>query len=231
MLIDNTMSKPSRDSVRLATFLDKCRMFGSLKGFKHFEVLQRGREEVLLSVYDPKHINHQQAENTKSKRLIESMSPLDKDFEKYQDRTVFLIAGYARYRCPYVWLRSHHALLAQEQDDEIVNTDNPLRLETTVAWKTKEVALWEIVQEIISMTVDPCPENPFEISMEIFDSLDAEQSIMLSASLLVFLKELWLQSEPDVPFVNQVFKDINTLEKRHFSILHSYTSKPSRPII
>ncbi|KAI9031544.1 hypothetical protein CLU79DRAFT_729048 [Phycomyces nitens] len=149
------------------------------------------------------------------------MSPLDKDFEKYQDRTVFLIAGYARYRCPYVWLRSHHALLIQEKDDS-ANTDNPLRLETTIAWKTKEVGLWEIVQEIVSMTVDPCPQNPFEISMDVFDHLDPEQSIMLSASLLVFLRELWLYSEPDVPFVDKVFEDINALEKHHLSTLHSY---------
>lgn len=36
-------------------------------------------------------------------------SPSDKDIEQDQSRTAFLIAGYARYRRPYVWLRSNHA--------------------------------------------------------------------------------------------------------------------------
>ena len=56
-------------------------------------------------------------------------------FLQASDSTLFLVAGYSRYCCPYVWVRSNHHRLMKitgAGDDE---KDNPLRLKSTMKWK------------------------------------------------------------------------------------------------
>ncbi|RUP48560.1 hypothetical protein BC936DRAFT_144393 [Jimgerdemannia flammicorona] len=43
------------ETIRLGTFLADCLTVGCLKGFRHFEVYLRGREELLLRVYNNSH--------------------------------------------------------------------------------------------------------------------------------------------------------------------------------
>ena len=50
---------------------------------------------------------------------------------------MFLIAGYARYNCPYVWIRSNHDRLVRFSSDDTSEKDFPLQLKTTSTWKDK----------------------------------------------------------------------------------------------
>lgn len=61
-------------------------------------------------------------------------------FIQDEKSTLFLIAAYARYNCPYVWVRSNHERLVSFTgggDDESKLKDSPLKLKTTTAWKQK----------------------------------------------------------------------------------------------
>ncbi|KAI8877965.1 hypothetical protein K501DRAFT_229294 [Backusella circina FSU 941] len=151
------------------------------------------------------------------------MSPLDKDLSKQTERTVFLIAGYAKYRCPYVWLRSHHDKLIKQQPNQAIEDDNPLQLRKTSEWKTKDVALWEILAEILSMTVHPT--NPFEVDFDYIDRLPLEESVLLTGSLMAFLESIWIQAEPDVNYIEQVYQDIQKLQSRHLEKVYDYSLK------
>ena len=56
------------------------------------------------------------------------------------DSTLFLLAGYARYNCPYVWVRSNHERLVKMTGTDMEDKndkDNPLRLKSTVRWKDR----------------------------------------------------------------------------------------------
>ncbi|CAG8742646.1 6344_t:CDS:2 [Gigaspora margarita] len=192
------------DTLRLSAFLADCLSVGCLKGFKHFEVYLRGREELLLRVY----IDGQKQNSEESDRMIYNSlslakfqlsngsdftemtsspsSPLDEDLEK--------ATGYARYKRPYVWLRSNHKRLIQLQDDQKLETDNPLKLDTIAAWKTQDVKLWDIIAEVITLSLSPPPENPFEINHSYYDTLPLEECA-----------------------VSTVFEDIKILQQRHFA--------------
>jgi hypothetical protein len=63
-------------------------------------------------------------------------SPLDKDLRNEKNKIIFLVTGYAKYRCPYVWLRSHQDELIRGQLEE----DYPLQLAKTMDWKTTSKA-------------------------------------------------------------------------------------------
>ncbi|KAI7904233.1 uncharacterized protein BX663DRAFT_550625 [Cokeromyces recurvatus] len=195
-----------KDSTRLAAFLQESLLLGTLRGFRHFETILRGREELILCVFTTQTPPRNSAlmpatmiETIYSKNewnSPESISLLDMDLQKEKDKIVFLIAGYAKYRCPYVWLRSHQDQLLRNEKEE----DNPLQLSTTIDWKIKNVSLWEIVAEILSMTINP--KNPFELDFDYIDSLPLEEAVLLTSSLLSFLKSIWIEAEPDITFMD-----------------------------
>ena len=109
---------------------------------------------------------------------------------------VFLIGGYARYNCPYVWLRSnHHRRLNFVKSSD---KDLPLKLNSTENWKKvsraphgnrlalapahtspsptqNPVAVWDIVAELVSLNVTPAPANPFALSMPLMAQIPAER--------------------------------------------------------
>ncbi|CAI2191002.1 189_t:CDS:2 [Funneliformis geosporum] len=221
------------ETIRLSMFLADCLSVGCLKGFKHFEVYLRGREELLLRVYIDS--NNKSNSNLESNRLnynslslakshlsygsdymdiiLPPSSPLDKDLEKDETNHVFLIAGYARYKCPYVWLRSNHKRLIQLQDDQKLETDNPLKLDTIAAWKTKDIKLWDIIAEVITLCLDKAPENPFEIDHSYYDTLPLEEMAVSTGAMVEFLQKVYLN---DTPYASNVFEDIKQLQQRHF---------------
>lgn len=51
---------------------------------------------------------------------------------------MFMIASYARYSCPYVWIRTNHERIVQfSEEDGSVEKDFPLKLRTTSSWQEK----------------------------------------------------------------------------------------------
>lgn len=61
-----------------------------------------------------------------------------------------------------------------------------------------DVALWEIVAEILSMTTST--RNPFELDFNFIDHLPLEESVLLTGSLLEFLETVWVQADPTNTF-------------------------------
>jgi hypothetical protein len=64
-----------------------------------------------------------------------------------------------------------------------------------------DISLWEIVAEILSMTINP--SNPFEIDFDFIDKVPLEEGVLLTGSLLSFLENIWVQADPTVPFVDK----------------------------
>lgn len=64
-----------------------------------------------------------------------------------------------------------------------------------------DVSLWEIVTEILSMTLNPT--NPFEIDFEFIDKLPLEEKVLLTGSLLAFLENVYVQADPTITFVDE----------------------------
>lgn len=46
-------------------------------------------------------------------------SPLDTDLSKEKDKIVFLVTGYAKYRCPYVWVKNKRLIYIREKEAEL----------------------------------------------------------------------------------------------------------------
>jgi len=55
-------------------------------------------------------------------------------FQQDERSTLFLIAGYGRYSCPYVWVRSNHDRLVK-LTGESREKDCPLKLKSILKWK------------------------------------------------------------------------------------------------
>lgn len=72
----------------------------------------------------------------KCKSTIIIIIPLySKDNE--DECTMFLIAGYARYNRPYVWIRTNHERIVQFSGQDSSERDYPLKLRTTSSWVEK----------------------------------------------------------------------------------------------
>ncbi|CAG8785357.1 1076_t:CDS:2, partial [Acaulospora morrowiae] len=128
---------------------------------------------------------------------------------------VFLIAGYPKYKCPYVWLRSNHKQLIQLQDDQRLETDNPLKLDTIEAWKNQDIKLWDIVAEVMTISLTPlAPENPFEVDHSYYDTLPLEECVVRTGAMVYFLQNVYLK---DTTYADKIFEDIKLLQQRHFA--------------
>ncbi len=65
------------------------------------------------------------------------LSLFSHSFQHFPD-VVFLIGGYAKYKSPFVWVRSNHTKLLDTNGStsKPANKDTPLELNTTTNWKT-----------------------------------------------------------------------------------------------
>ncbi|KAI8971823.1 hypothetical protein BDF20DRAFT_886683 [Mycotypha africana] len=214
---NNKRELPER-SAKLATFLKDCLTLGTLRGFKHFRTFIRGREELILCVYYQRQTKSMKTVANKNSILlpksiylseveksshtsesvlyaIDSNIPSYAEFGSQIDEVIFLITGYMKYRCPYVWLKSHQLELLKKTTESVCNNgNNPLQLQSTQDWKTKNVSLWEIVAEILKMTTNA--KNPFEIDNDVLEKLSLQEAILLSGSLLNFLETVFLELKP-----------------------------------
>ena len=77
-------------------------------------------------------VNSYTLTNLLTKNIVNSVC-----FFSLQDErsTLFLIAGYGRYNCPYVWVRSNHDRLVKLTGTSSREKDCPLKLKTTLKWK------------------------------------------------------------------------------------------------
>ncbi|KAF9370634.1 hypothetical protein BGX21_005464, partial [Mortierella sp. AD011] len=143
------------------------------------------------------------------------MSPIDTELEKDETRATFLVTGYPRYKCPYVW----------NTTDQKVEPNDPLKLSTISAWRTDDVRLWDIMAEIITLTLSPSPVNPFRINHTYFEALPLEECVIATGAMVDFLQRVYMK---DTPYTNAVYMDIKHLQKMHFALydeLHSFLTE------
>ena len=197
-----------------------------MQGFKHFELYLRGKEELLVRVLNSG--NNAIADGGQGKSNFQLMisqrmrkvlfddsssgivpaSPCDREIEKDTRKTAFLVAGYARYERPYVWLRSNHThflnILALSSGETALRRDDPLKLESVRAWKTNDqVKVWSIIAEIVQLAFSPLPpKNPFAIDHQYFNELNLAVSLVETGAMIHFLRKV-LATERTAPYREQ----------------------------
>ncbi|KAJ1965331.1 hypothetical protein IWQ62_002689 [Dispira parvispora] len=222
-------TKVETEVARLGEFLQDLMFVGSLKGFKYLDLIIRGREELLLRVRndypniqpspsDPIPPNSTIVLNTSLQKQTNPIqppqSPIDADLQQDDTHTTFLIAAYNRYRCPYVWLRSHHERLITIKENQKIETDNPLKLESTSCWKQFDIRPWDIIVEVVCLTLRPQPDNPFAIDHDYFDKLPLEESVVRTGAMVKFLQKMSVRhyyfSE------THLVEDLEKLQTKHY---------------
>ncbi|KAJ1920013.1 hypothetical protein IWQ60_007096 [Tieghemiomyces parasiticus] len=236
-------TKAETEAARLSEFLQDLMVVGSLKGFKYLELSVRGREELLLRVRNdypdlaaptpevPPNsllvLRSAQARNRaltsiRTQTILQEPPPrfeppkscIDRDLERDDRYTSFLIAAYGRYRCPYVWLRSHHERLIRIKENQKLETDNPLKLESTSCWKQFDIRPWDIIVEVVCLTLRPQPENPFAIDHSYFEHLPLEEAVVRTGAMVKFLQRMSVRhyyfSE------THLVEDLEKLQLKHY---------------
>ncbi|ORX57518.1 hypothetical protein DM01DRAFT_329223 [Hesseltinella vesiculosa] len=219
----NTLGKPL---ARLARFTKQCAALGCLSGFRHFEVCMYSQEELLFSI-----IPAGLGRDRKLDETFPSTHLLDEAYIKEHDRMVFLITGYPIYSCPYIypkWMsRQDHGLHVDGSSDK---KPVPLRLTSTMDWRINDVALWEMIWELISLVSWPSSQNPFAIDFDYLDRLPLPKMLFLTGGLIGYLQSLWIEAKPKaVPFVDKVYQDLQQLQQRHLTAMRDYAQQCHTP--
>ncbi|KAI8810890.1 hypothetical protein BJ742DRAFT_799117 [Cladochytrium replicatum] len=220
------------DQQRLNVFLLDCLAFGSLKGFRWFELYMRGREEVIVRVKtDQMGINQSRSSSysdrsyrdtlpkSRSKLLnvqsgLPPASPCDRETEKDTTKTAILIAGYARYGRPFVWIRSNHRTLMKVQEGGIVDEDLPLKLRSTDNWCTSDIKIFDVVEDIVTLFNESASVNPFAVDHGFFHKLSLNERTVTSGAMVDFLLRTFNRNSK---FASEVLKDIHLLLECHFT--------------
>ncbi|CAJ0937228.1 unnamed protein product [Ranitomeya imitator] len=95
----------------------------------------------------------------------------------------FLLAAYAKYGRPYVWVRSNHQRFL---GTELCDKDSPLMLPSYSDWDTKDVGVWHIVWDVVSTCVSPPPRNPLAVDFTYLKSLPLPERSLSSGALVSF---------------------------------------------
>ncbi|XP_032230912.1 uncharacterized protein LOC5506625 isoform X2 [Nematostella vectensis] len=152
-------------------------------------------------------------------------SPSERDIDLKDDKsTLFLIACYARYNCPYVWVRSNHErLVCFSADEEIANQqkDSPLKLRSTSSWKKRDTKLWDIIAEIVKLCMYPAPLNPFTVDFKYFEGLPSGERLIATGAMASFLQKVVTSGEH--AYNARVLDDLGELTRRHFKDLQTFT--------
>ncbi|KAJ2703455.1 hypothetical protein FB645_003895 [Coemansia sp. IMI 203386] len=222
------------EMTRLSQFMADCMSVGALR---HFSVYIRSREEIVLRVYRSRkpateelpissitiydHVDRIQATEESKTTIAGARTstmelPLDLSDRALETDTLgvnFLIAGYPRYKCPYVWLRTDHQQLIATAENQSLEKDIPLRLESIDCWRQFDIRPWDVLVEVICTALSPQPENPFAIDYEYFEKITIEERVVSTGAILEFLRRVYLRH---YFFSDVVLADIKKLQHQHF---------------
>lgn len=59
-----------------------------------------------------------------------------------------------------------------------------------------DVRLWDIMAEIITLTLSPSPINPFRINLAYFDTLPLEECVIATGAMMDFLQRVYMKDTP-----------------------------------
>eukprot|EP00906_Rhabdomonas_costata_P031827 RCo044910 len=198
------------DSQDLEAFSHECLKIGCLRGFKYFNCYLRGREELLVTVFgDGKSTAKSEPEEKEGE--FRTFSVISRGHPPASPRAhepkgfcseepnefVFLVATYARYGRPLVWVRSRNKNVKFTTEDvkDWMNPDSqgspssscgdedlPLCLTSTEAWPRtpKTIHVWDVIAELVGLCVVPSPTNPFELTWGegVLDGLGRDKSLL-----------------------------------------------------
>uniref|UniRef100_UPI00398F5D16 uncharacterized protein isoform X1 n=2 Tax=Pristiophorus japonicus TaxID=55135 RepID=UPI00398F5D16 len=133
--------------------------------------------------------------------------------------TLFLLAGYAKYQSPYVWVRSNHKRLIKATSEDWAAKDSPLKLNSTLEWHQSDVLIWEIVAELVKVCTWPPPPNPFTLDMRYFKSLPLIERFLASGAMANFLQRIVIYGNRDRPYYIKVLQELETLNRFHVKAL------------
>lgn len=158
-------------------------------------------------------------------------SPSDKENNVDSDTTLFLIAGYARYSCPYVWVRSNHQRLIRLTNDSTQEKDSPLRLKTTNRWNSQDIHIWDIMSELVKLCTYPSPMNPFEVDFDYFPSLPIQDQVIATAAMVYCLQQIVLYTQDEKIYSCKVFEELQIMTKLHFQALQCLLKEEGLPVL
>eukprot|EP01004_Peranema_trichophorum_P007191 NODE_5979_length_943_cov_25.493902_g5391_i0.p1 GENE.NODE_5979_length_943_cov_25.493902_g5391_i0~~NODE_5979_length_943_cov_25.493902_g5391_i0.p1 ORF type:complete len:266 (-),score=56.93 NODE_5979_length_943_cov_25.493902_g5391_i0:146-886(-) len=167
----------------LEMFSQECLKIGCLKGFKYFNCYLRGREELVVTVHDTESTS--QTPGNKLFTVVSKghppASPCEREAPRFRlsspNNYVFLIATYARYGRPMVWLRSNNNN-AKFQTQDVPNwasdqfpvnseqlADLPLKLFSIESWPSqpRQTHIWDVISELVHLCISPTC-NPFALN-------------------------------------------------------------------
>jgi len=95
-----------------------------------------------------------------------------------------------------------------------VDRDIPLKLQSTQDWQKHKAHVWDVIAELVALTVKPKPKNPFAIDFALLESIPLVQSTLCSGALLNTMHEI--ASSGLSPFDLLLLQDIQKLSEIHF---------------
>ncbi|XP_032827918.1 uncharacterized protein LOC116952565 isoform X1 [Petromyzon marinus] len=146
-----------------------------------------------------------------------------------EGRTLFLVAGYARYGCPYVWARSSHERLLRLDASDASVRDNPLKLRTTSAWPNADVHVWDVVAEVVRLCAWPAPRNPLALDMAALHALPPTERGLATGALLAFLHRVCATADRSKPLRSAVLEELPPLTQLHMESMRSVMTNSSPP--
>ncbi|CAH2272655.1 Hypothetical predicted protein [Pelobates cultripes] len=230
------ISARDEDKQRLDEFLCDLALLGSLQGFRYFQPWLRGREEILLTVINDDltcpslrspaslssdsscHISISSYEPVASRgpALLPPASPCDREIAIPETHcTLFLLAAYAKYGRPYVWVRSNHQRLIRPEQDDVNLKDSPLTLQSTSDWDTKDVGVWHVVWDVVNACVSPPPRNALAVDFSYLRSLPLSERSLSSGALIGFFHCLLLREPRGTPLYTYVWEELGELTRLH----------------
>ena len=148
---------------------------------------------------------------------------------------VFLIAGYARYKSPYVWVRSDHDRLVKfsgalatsreskgegkdkGKGSQSTVLDSPLKLKSTTDWLKKNTKVWDIIAELVLVCSQPTPSNPFAVDMAYFENLPFNDRALRTGAMVSFLNKVL--DNGTHKFDSKIREDLFRVSKCHYQAL------------
>ncbi|CAG2195160.1 unnamed protein product [Mytilus edulis] len=158
-------------------------------------------------------------------------SPSDKESNVDSDTTLFLIAGYARYSCPYVWVRSNHQRLIRLTNDSTQEKDSPLRLKSTNKWNSHDIHIWDIIAELVKLCTYPSPLNPFEVDFDYFTTLSLQDRVIATGAMVHCLQNIVLHTQDEKVYASKVFEELQIITKLHFQALQQLVKDGGLPVL
>lgn len=177
------------------------------------------RSQMILSTHGVKDVGLPPASPSEEESL-----PTD------EKSTLFLIAGYGRYSCPYVWVRSNHERLVK-LTGESREKDCPLKLKSTLKWKDNDVFVWDIISELVKLCTYPAPKNPFQIDFDYFTMLPLSEKVLATAAMVNVLQKILVHTPDHKLYAGPVFEELQLMTKLHFSSLEKLVQEQGLPVL